>query len=247
MGTEALFDVVIGVGDGLLRSQLKRTLSIVDHIRTLDSHPAPESAIRSAADLEVRAGPVLVFLALDELEPATAASLDAAGLRAVLLVADPARVDLSRVPRVPSAGILDAGALTPHTVRECMRRIAIGDVPMPPSLAQRLLTACPGSDARRPPRLTAREREVLPLLVEGMSNKQIARRLAISPHGAKRLVGNILAKLDSPNRTFAVTRILREGLSTNVPAHAGGGATGRPAVALGRSGAAHDDNDRGTR
>jgi DNA-binding CsgD family transcriptional regulator len=61
-------------------------------------------------------------------------------------------------------------------------------------------------------RLTPREQQVLVLMVEGLSNKQIGRRLDISFHGAKRLVASILAKLDSPTRTVAVARALREGL-----------------------------------
>ncbi len=60
--------------------------------------------------------------------------------------------------------------------------------------------------------LTRREREVLQALSEGLSNKQIARRMAISEHGAKRHVANIMAKLNCPNRTLAVSKALREGL-----------------------------------
>jgi DNA-binding NarL/FixJ family response regulator len=60
--------------------------------------------------------------------------------------------------------------------------------------------------------LTPREREALTLLAEGLMNKQIARQLRISDHGAKRLVASVLVKLSSPNRTLAVVTALREGL-----------------------------------
>jgi two-component system, NarL family, nitrate/nitrite response regulator NarL len=62
--------------------------------------------------------------------------------------------------------------------------------------------------------LTAREREVVTLMVEGLSNKQIARRLSISEHTAKFHIGRILAKLDADTRTEAVVRALRFGLVT---------------------------------
>lgn len=217
---EAVFDVAIGVEAGPLRSELERILIKVDLVRTVIPHDGPETAVRSAAAHADPLSSTLVILVLDELHAASAAMLADAGLRPVLVVSRPGDVDLARVAGVPSAGILDAEDLTPYAVRDCLERIAIGEVPIPARLAQRLLTSRP-ADTRRPPRLTAREREVVPLLVEGMSNKQIARRLAISHHGAKRLVGNILAKLDSPNRTFAVTRILREGLhhTTRPPFH----------------------------
>lgn len=58
-------------------------------------------------------------------------------------------------------------------------------------------------------RLTPREREVLKLLIEGLSNKQIARRLNITQHGAKRHVGSILSKLNCPNRTQVVALALQ--------------------------------------
>jgi DNA-binding CsgD family transcriptional regulator len=52
--------------------------------------------------------------------------------------------------------------------------------------------------------LTPRELEVLSLLAEGASNKEIARRLRISVHTAKFHVSSLLEKLDAVGRTDAV-------------------------------------------
>ena len=60
--------------------------------------------------------------------------------------------------------------------------------------------------------LTPRELEVLELLVEGASNKAIARRLDITPHTAKFHVAAIIAKLGATGRTDAVARAMRLGL-----------------------------------
>lgn len=60
--------------------------------------------------------------------------------------------------------------------------------------------------------LTPREREVLDLLAEGLSNKSIAAQLGISPQTAKFHVASITAKLGASNRTEAVRRALRRGL-----------------------------------
>ncbi|HEX9322437.1 MAG TPA: helix-turn-helix transcriptional regulator [Xanthobacteraceae bacterium] len=60
--------------------------------------------------------------------------------------------------------------------------------------------------------LTSRELEVLGLLSEGASNKEIARRLAISVHTAKFHVASILEKLDATGRTDAVAHAVRLGL-----------------------------------
>ncbi len=60
--------------------------------------------------------------------------------------------------------------------------------------------------------LTPREREVLAMLAEGCSNKQIAARLDISEHTAKFHVASILGKLGAASRTEAVTAAIRLGL-----------------------------------
>src|SRR3954452_6573095 len=62
------------------------------------------------------------------------------------------------------------------------------------------------------PILTTRETEVLTLLSEGASNKEIARRLNISVHTAKFHVGQILDKLDATGRTDAVAHAARLGV-----------------------------------
>ena len=60
--------------------------------------------------------------------------------------------------------------------------------------------------------LTPRETEVLEMLAEGLSNKEIAARLNISDHTAKFHVNSILSKLRAGTRTEAVMRGIRRGL-----------------------------------
>ena len=60
--------------------------------------------------------------------------------------------------------------------------------------------------------LTPRELDVLTLLAEGASNKDIARRLGISVHTAKFHVGSLLEKLDATGRTDAVAHAARRGV-----------------------------------
>ena len=60
--------------------------------------------------------------------------------------------------------------------------------------------------------LTQRELDVLGLVAQGYSNKQIAPRMCISEHGVKRHVANILAKLNCSNRTQAVSLALQENI-----------------------------------
>jgi DNA-binding NarL/FixJ family response regulator len=62
--------------------------------------------------------------------------------------------------------------------------------------------------------LTSREREVLELVSQGLSNKLIARKLQISEHTVKFHISSISTKLGAASRTDAVSRGLRRGLIT---------------------------------
>ncbi len=69
-----------------------------------------------------------------------------------------------------------------------------------------------------PPAVTPRERDVLRLLAEGLTNRQIAERLVVSEHTVHRHVTNILRKLDLPSRTAAAAFAVRSGLAENADA-----------------------------
>jgi len=75
-----------------------------------------------------------------------------------------------------------------------------------------LVTARASEQASKDAVLTARELEVLALLAEGASNKEIARWIGISVHTAKFHVGQLLDKLDATGRTEAVTHAARRGV-----------------------------------
>ena len=62
------------------------------------------------------------------------------------------------------------------------------------------------------PRLTPRERDVLPLLAQGYSNKEIARSLKVSPDTIKDHLARLYTKLDARDRTDAVGRARTLGL-----------------------------------
>jgi DNA-binding NarL/FixJ family response regulator len=72
-----------------------------------------------------------------------------------------------------------------------------------------------GLDDQGPPRLTAREREVLALLTTGATNRMIARSLFISERTASVHVSNILTKLGVANRTEAARIALRLDLDSS--------------------------------
>ena len=76
------------------------------------------------------------------------------------------------------------------------------------------LTPAPtaGAKGERRATLTAREVEVLRLVARGLSDKEIAARLSLSPHTIHRHVSNILLKLEQPSRAAAVALATRQAL-----------------------------------
>lgn len=78
--------------------------------------------------------------------------------------------------------------------------------------ADLVLSAADGADGRFAHPLTPREQDVIALLAEGLSNKQIGSRLGISPDTAKFHVGRVIDKLDATGRTDAVAHAARRGI-----------------------------------
>jgi DNA-binding NarL/FixJ family response regulator len=123
--------------------------------------------------------------------------------------------DLKQAPKALEAGargVMLRDHVGPHLI-SALRAVQGGLTVLDTSMADTLVNGRPKFDMPELAEdLTAREREVVQLLAEGLSNKQIARRLHISEHTAKFHIGRILEKLDSDTRTEAVVRALRYGL-----------------------------------
>jgi two-component system nitrate/nitrite response regulator NarL len=134
----------------------------------------------------------------------------------VLLVGDDVRSkDLSQNSDLPCDGVISLAGASVENLEETLFKVVAGEIPMPTQLTRELLAINRGRQYRSSGQsvaLTAREKETLSLLVQGLSNKQIAKSLNITTHGVKRLVGTVLLKLDAPNRTAAVVTALNEGL-----------------------------------
>ncbi len=94
---------------------------------------------------------------------------------------------------------------------EAVRAAWAGRVTLAPAAARALAEANqePAVPAHN---LTEREREVLALVVEGLSNLQIARRLGISPSTARFHVSTILSKLGAANRAEVAALAVKHGL-----------------------------------
>jgi len=98
-----------------------------------------------------------------------------------------------------------------HELRRAIKAAAAGQVQLAPQAAARLVRQVRTTDNRHTA-LTERETDVLRLLAQGKSNKEIAYTLNIGVQTAKTHVGHILEKLELPSRTQAALYAIRIGL-----------------------------------
>jgi two-component system, NarL family, response regulator LiaR len=93
---------------------------------------------------------------------------------------------------------------------QAIKAAAAGQVQLSPQAAERLMQEVRAPE--RPETLTERESEVLQLLAQGMSNKEIAHHLALGEKTVKSHVSHILVKFGVQSRTQAALAALRLGL-----------------------------------
>ncbi len=99
------------------------------------------------------------------------------------------------------------------TLLETIRRVQAGEPFIQPEIASRALRELLGPQARQIEPLTDREQQVLDLLAQGYSNREIAEQLFLTEGTVKNHVSNILGKLQAENRTQAADIARRYGLA----------------------------------
>jgi DNA-binding NarL/FixJ family response regulator len=180
-----------------------------------------------AVDLarEQRADVVLMDIRMPEVDglEATqriAADDDLAGVKVVILTTFESDEYVYQALRAGASGFLVKDT-EPEDLIRAVRVVARGDALLSPSVTRRLITSLARQPRRAPvqpeasrslSRLTEREREVLALVAEGLSNEEIAGRLFLSPLTTKTHVSRILTKLDARDRAQLVVLAYESGL-----------------------------------
>jgi DNA-binding NarL/FixJ family response regulator len=98
-------------------------------------------------------------------------------------------------------------------VAAAIRAACRGEVHLDPAVAKQLTRSLVAPEPQAVTALTDREREVLVLVAQGLSNQQIADSLVISERTARTHVSNILGKLGVASRTQAALLAIREGIA----------------------------------
>jgi DNA-binding NarL/FixJ family response regulator len=116
--------------------------------------------------------------------------------------------------RAGAKGYLLKGAEGKETLR-AIRAVANGEVIFGPGIAERMLNFFTGVDRLRSqqpfPELTPREREILELIAQGLTNSAIAERFVVSPKTVRNQVSNIFGKLLVSDRAQAIIKAREAG------------------------------------
>jgi DNA-binding NarL/FixJ family response regulator len=145
---------------------------------------------------------------LSGIELAKRAAMTAPDTSIIFYTAYGDRALLSEALDVGARGFVLKEAPLPDLVR-AVERVAAGEAYVDPVLAGVLVSS---SATDKLPTLTQREREVLRLLADGLSNEEIGKRLFISPETVRTHVRKAMAKLEADTRTQAVAIALRQSL-----------------------------------
>ncbi|WP_433181011.1 response regulator transcription factor [Actinoallomurus sp. CA-150999] len=113
--------------------------------------------------------------------------------------------------------------IEPDTLRQAVRIVFAGDALLAPQVTRRLIAAFvgrtggPAFDPDRWTALTDRERQVVSLVAEGLTNQEIGVRLAMSPATAKTHVNRAMTKLGARDRAQLVVFAYRSGMAGGLP------------------------------
>jgi DNA-binding NarL/FixJ family response regulator len=227
--------VVLADDQKLIRAGFRVLLEVADDMTVVGE------AVNGAQAVDVarreRADVVLMDIRMPEVDglEATwriAADEDLAGVRVIILTTFETDAYVYQALRAGASGFLVKDC-EPEDLIRAIRVVARGDALLAPSVTRRLIDSMasrgtagaaggsPAAAGRGPAgrsiggdlsRLTEREREVLCLVAEGLSNEEIAGRLFLSPLTTKTHVSRILTKLNARDRAQLVVIAYESGL-----------------------------------
>ncbi|MFJ4031560.1 response regulator [Streptomyces griseoluteus] len=198
----------------VVRRGLRTFLEVQDDIEVVGEAADGAEGVARAEELR----PAVILM--DVLMPGTD-GIEA--LRRLRELGNPARVLIvtSFTERRTVVPALRAGAagyvykdVDPDALAAAIRSVHAGHILLQPEVADALLTQEEANSGQsRGSSLTEREREVLGLIADGRSNREIARALVLSEKTVKTHVSNILMKLDLADRTQAALWAVRHGMT----------------------------------
>jgi DNA-binding NarL/FixJ family response regulator len=211
--------VVLADDQALVRAGFRSLLEAQNDIEVVGEAADGGDAVRLAAD--VRPDLVLMDIrmpGMDGLEATRRIAADErlGGVRVVILTTFGVDEYVFEAIRSGASGFLVKDT-DPAELLQAVRVVAAGDALLSPGITRRLIeefaarAKAPVSSAELD-QLTDREREVMALVAEGLSNDEIARRLYLSPATAKTHVSRAMTKLRAHDRAQLVVIAYESGL-----------------------------------
>jgi len=185
----------------IVRDGLVTVLEDQDDMKVTGTADSVATALRDGPSADV----VLLDLELTDGSGLTVVH-QLSGPKILVLTAFDRDEELLEALRSGATGYLLKGTRSEDIV-SAVRRVAAGETVIDPRLAGRVAARL----AQGPP-ITPRENEVLKLLGEGLSNREIGERLSVTERTVKFHVSSLLTKLEAENRTHLVKRALDRGL-----------------------------------
>jgi two-component system nitrate/nitrite response regulator NarL len=199
--------VLIVVGVRLYRQGLAAALRSCDALALVGE--ASDSNSARDAILTIRPDVVILDVALrDSLEMMRDLRVQFPSARVIAFAVGQASADIIACAEAGAAGYVPADASIDDLVAAAVGVVA-GELACPPRIAHDLFRRIGAQEPRTvqaEPSLTARERQVLKLVREGLSNKEIARKLDIAVSTVKNHVHNLHDKLEATSRSRVSTR-----------------------------------------
>jgi DNA-binding NarL/FixJ family response regulator len=204
--------VLIVEDQTLMRQGLKTILGLEPGLSVVGEAPDGEQGIQMA--LELRPDVILMDVQLPKLNgiEAIAAICSVWPEAKIIILTTFSREDyVFQGVRAGAVGFL-LKDMPADDLIETIRHVHAGEVFIQPEIASRMLRELISPQITAIEPITEREREVLVLLAQGHSNREIAERLVLAEGTVKNHVSNILSKLQAENRTQAADIARRYGL-----------------------------------
>jgi len=159
----------------------------------------------------------IVMPEMDGIEATRRITADRPGSRILVLTSFAADDKVFPAVKAGALGYLLKDS-TPEQLLEAIRQVHRGEPSLEPSIARKVLQELShpggGSGKQTADPLTERELEVLRLIAQGMSNKEIASKIFVAEWTVRSHVSNVLGKLHLASRTQAALYALRSGLAS---------------------------------
>ena len=212
MQPTSIIRVLIVDDHEVLASSLAKTLDIEPDLRSV----GVAGSLKQAAELIRTSAPDVLLLdhrlpdgdgvaaigQLRELRPSMAV---------IVLTASPSEHLMVAAVEAGVSGFLSKTRSLAE-VTSAVRAAAVGEAVISPEMLARLLPRLGGTGQVGAPTLTEREREILGLIAQGLSNAAIAERLVVSVNTVRNHVANLLAKLGARSKLEALSIAIRDGL-----------------------------------